>query len=57
MKMFLTRMGPIAKVVVTGDLSQVDLPARQKTGLEPAIAILKNNIPFVHGVSGKMNTR
>lgn len=42
LKMFLTRMGPIAKVVVTGDLSQVDLPARQKTGLEPAIAILKN---------------
>lgn len=42
LKMFLTRMGPIAKVVVTGDLSQIDLPARQKSGLEPAINILKN---------------
>ena len=42
LKMFLTRMGPIAKVVVTGDLSQVDLPAKQKSGLAPAIAILKN---------------
>ncbi len=42
LKMFLTRMGPISKVVVTGDLTQVDLPAKQKSGLQPAITILKN---------------
>jgi phosphate starvation-inducible PhoH-like protein len=41
LKMFLTRMGPIAKVVVTGDLSQIDLPPKIKSGLEPAINILK----------------
>ncbi len=42
LKMFLTRMGPISKVVVTGDLSQVDLPARIKSGLEPALNLLKS---------------
>lgn len=42
LKMFLTRMGPISKVVVTGDLSQVDLPARVQSGLEPALNLLKN---------------
>jgi phosphate starvation-inducible PhoH-like protein len=41
LKMFLTRMGPIAKVVVTGDLSQIDLPPRVTSGLEPALNILK----------------
>lgn len=41
LKMFLTRMGPISKVVVTGDLSQVDLPARIKSGLAPALNMLK----------------
>ena len=34
-------MGPISKVVVTGDLSQVDLPARIKSGLAPALNMLK----------------
>ncbi|MBR9860366.1 PhoH family protein [bacterium] len=42
LKMFLTRMGPQAKVVVTGDLSQIDLPAKQRSGLEPAIQILRS---------------
>lgn len=42
LKMFLTRMGPISKVVVTGDLSQIDLPAKQKSGLQQAISILKD---------------
>jgi phosphate starvation-inducible protein PhoH and related proteins len=32
-KMFLTRMGPSAKVIITGDMSQVDLPAKQTSGL------------------------
>lgn len=41
LKMFLTRMGPISKVVITGDLSQVDLPYRVRSGLEPALKMLK----------------
>jgi phosphate starvation-inducible PhoH-like protein len=42
LKMFLTRMGPISKVVITGDLTQVDLPARVQSSLEPALNLLKN---------------
>jgi len=41
-KMFLTRMGPNAKVMITGDQTQVDLPVRQKSGLSEALRILKN---------------
>ncbi len=40
-KMFLTRMGPSAKVIITGDLSQVDLPAKQTSGLQKATRILE----------------
>ena len=40
-KMFLTRMGPHSKVIVTGDLSQVDLPKKQTSGLANAVEILK----------------
>jgi len=40
-KMFLTRMGPNSKVIVTGDQSQVDLPTRQKSGLSVALEVLK----------------
>jgi phosphate starvation-inducible PhoH-like protein len=40
MKMFLTRMGTSAKFVITGDMSQVDLPYRQKSGLGYAIDLL-----------------
>ena len=47
LKMFLTRMGRTAKFVVTGDLSQVDLPARQKSGLPQALRFLKD----VEGIS------
>jgi phosphate starvation-inducible PhoH-like protein len=39
-KMFLTRMGPSAKVIITGDMSQVDLPAKQTSGLLKASRIL-----------------
>jgi phosphate starvation-inducible PhoH-like protein len=39
-KMFLTRMGPSAKVIITGDMSQVDLPAKQTSGLIKATRIL-----------------
>jgi phosphate starvation-inducible PhoH-like protein len=42
MKMFLTRMGPDSKMIVTGDASQVDLPTRQSSGLKEAIRILNN---------------
>ena len=39
-KMFLTRLGPSAKCIITGDLSQVDLPRQQKSGLYKALNIL-----------------
>lgn len=42
LKMFLTRMGPHAKVIVTGDLSQIDLPKKQQSGLLKAVKILAN---------------
>ncbi len=41
MKMFLTRMGQTAKFVVTGDMSQVDLPRKQRSGLAFALDALK----------------
>ena len=41
MKMFLTRMGNGSKIVVTGDVTQIDLPADKKSGLKDAISILK----------------
>lgn len=49
MKMFLTRMGMTAKFVITGDVTQVDLPHNQTSGLEKAIRLLKNveDIGFV----------
>lgn len=40
-KMFLTRMGPESKVIITGDRSQIDLPRNQKSGLVEAVEILK----------------
>ena len=42
MKMFLTRMGMGSKVVVTGDITQIDLPREKKSGLKDAMQILKN---------------
>lgn len=41
-KMFLTRMGPNSKVIITGDQTQVDLPKRQKSGLKEALNVLKD---------------
>ena len=41
MKMFLTRMGRSAKFVVTGDMTQIDLPNRQKSGLSHSLNLLK----------------
>ena len=42
MKMFLTRMGENSKVIITGDLSQIDLPKKQTSGLLQALNILHN---------------
>jgi phosphate starvation-inducible protein PhoH and related proteins len=42
MKMFLTRIGEGTRVVVTGDITQVDLPKRQTSGLRHAIPLLKS---------------
>ena len=40
LKMFLTRLGPLAKCIITGDLTQVDLPYQQKSGLYRSMKIL-----------------
>jgi len=42
MKMFLTRMGFNSKVVITGDVTQIDLPADKTSGLKEAIRVLQN---------------
>ncbi len=42
LKMFLTRIGPSAKAIITGDLTQVDLPKNQHSGLLKAINLLKS---------------
>lgn len=42
MKMFLTRLGFGSKAVVTGDVTQIDLPDGKKSGLKEAVTILKN---------------
>jgi phosphate starvation-inducible PhoH-like protein len=42
LKMFLTRMGPSAKFIITGDLTQIDLPKQSLSGLLKAVQILKN---------------
>ncbi len=42
LKMFLTRIGANAKAIITGDLTQIDLPKNQRSGLEKASRILRN---------------
>lgn len=42
MKMFLTRMGQTAQFVITGDMSQIDLPFKQRSGLSYALDVLKD---------------
>ncbi len=42
LKMFLTRMGQTAKFIINGDITQIDLPKNQKSGLVTAVKILKN---------------
>ena len=47
MKMFLTRMGQNSRMVVTGDLTQIDLPNNEPSGLKDAIALLNG----IEGIS------
>ena len=42
MKMFLTRLGYSSKAVITGDITQIDLPRGKKSGLIEAVRILEN---------------
>jgi len=48
LKMFLTRIGANAKAIITGDLTQVDLPKNQKSGLLKSTRILKNIEGIAH---------
>lgn len=50
MKMFLTRLGVTSKAIITGDITQIDLPAHDKSGLIDAANILKkvDGIAFVY---------
>ncbi|MCD4734611.1 MAG: PhoH family protein [Bacteroidales bacterium] len=50
MKMFVTRMGRTSKFIVTGDITQIDLPSRQNSGLKQAEKILKGieGIDFIY---------
>ena len=42
MKMFLTRFGENSRVIVTGDMTQIDLPAGKKSGLKEAVEVLRD---------------
>jgi phosphate starvation-inducible PhoH-like protein len=50
MKMFLTRIGFGAKAVITGDITQIDLPAGRRSGLVDAMRVLAGveGISFIH---------
>jgi phosphate starvation-inducible PhoH-like protein len=50
MKMFLTRLGQDSKVVITGDVTQVDLPAGQQSGLSDALGLFRHirGIAYCH---------
>ncbi len=50
LKMFLTRMGRSSKFIVTGDITQIDLPPKQKSGLIHAAGILRHtkDIEFIY---------
>jgi phosphate starvation-inducible PhoH-like protein len=47
-KMFLTRIGSNAKAIITGDLTQIDLPKNQRSGLDKAVRILRNIDGIAH---------
>ena len=50
MKMFLTRLGPASRAIITGDITQMDLPANMTSGLVDAIDVLRDidGIEFVY---------
>ena len=50
MKMFLTRLGTNSKAIITGDITQVDLPGEKQSGLIEVQSILKNikGISFIY---------
>jgi phosphate starvation-inducible protein PhoH and related proteins len=50
LKMFLTRLGPNAKCIITGDMTQIDLPPSQSSGLQRALHLLDNinGIGIIH---------
>mgnify|MGYP001473175118 CR=1 FL=1 len=50
MKMFLTRIGFNSRAIITGDITQIDLPTRKRSGLVEAAEILKDidRIRFIH---------
>lgn len=50
MKMFLTRLGPSSKAIITGDITQIDLPSYSQSGLVQVKEILKNvdGVGFVY---------
>ncbi|MBO9658806.1 MAG: PhoH family protein [Chitinophagaceae bacterium] len=48
LKMFLTRIGANAKAIITGDMTQVDLPRNQRSGLATAVRILRNIDGIAH---------
>jgi phosphate starvation-inducible PhoH-like protein len=50
MKMFLTRLGPNSKAIITGDITQIDLPKKENSGLVQIQKILKgiDDISFVY---------
>ena len=50
LKMFLTRMGKNSKFIVTGDVTQIDLPKNKKSGVAQAERLLKNikGVAFIH---------
>jgi phosphate starvation-inducible PhoH-like protein len=50
MKMFLTRLGPNSRAIITGDVTQIDLPSKSASGLVQIQEVLKNieGIAFVY---------
>jgi predicted ribonuclease YlaK len=51
MKMFLTRLGFESKAVITGDVTQIDLPDNRRSGLTEAINLLsasRDRVPLLH---------
>jgi phosphate starvation-inducible PhoH-like protein len=60
MKMFLTRLGQGARAVITGDVTQIDLPKKVESGLLNAVSVLKDvegvNISYLHTQDVVRNT-